>query len=383
MLPPREAVVSIHGSLNTMAVIDLFDWIDRKELKGVLTLERGATSRRFGVAYGCATHASSNSPAEYLGQILINGGLLTEEQARAFFARLQGTELALGKLLLREGAVNETHLRAALELKIRESIYEALSWTDGTFHYEPERASPKAELEIAVPLRDCMLEGQSRAKEWRMVRAQVPDDDARFYVVDKELVARSASGETDEARLISDVARGLSVRDIILAHHSLPFPVYRVLAELALAGIVKLDRRTNRRDVDTGKEEILTPEALLAAAQARAKGGDRVGGLELARKALDVAPGDEEIKKAYQALERSALAELTRTYLGKFRVPKLLRTPEELLKLELSAEERYFVGRIDGRWDLLSLMRVAPLREIEALLTIRELAERGLISLGE
>jgi hypothetical protein len=54
---------------------------------------------------------------------------------------------------------------------------------------------------------------------------------------------------------------------------------------------------------------------------------------------------------------------------------------DELEKLQLSAEERYLIGRIDGRWDLLSLMRVSPLREVEALITFQRLAERGVISL--
>ena len=37
-----------------------------------------------------------------------------------------------------------------------------------------------------------------------------------------------------------------------------------------------------------------------------------------------------------------------------------------ILEKELSEAERYLTGRIDGRWDLLSLMRVSPLRQVDA-----------------
>ena len=80
-------------------------------------------------------------------------------------------------------------------------------------------------------------------------------------------------------------------------------------------------------------------------------------------------------------LERTVFAELSRDLLTSFRVPKLMVQRQELDRLELSDTERYLAGRVDGRWDLLSLMRVAPVREVEALITFKRLADRGIISL--
>jgi hypothetical protein len=376
--------MTVRGALNTMAVLDLLEWIDRRELKGELSLERGAMSRRIYFAYGCVTGASSTNPAEFLGQILVNAGRLTEEKLGAALTRSKKSQISLGKTLLADKTIDEIALRAALDLKIRESVYEAMSWPDGTFVYEPERVSPKIELEIALPLRDLMLEGQSRAKEWRAVKKHVADDDQRFYVPDREILARALAmpePRLGDASLLVAVSQDMTVRDIILANHATPFQIFRDLAELVTRGVIKRDRRRVPRSTTVSADEL--PAQLLLAADERVRANDRVGALTIARRALDAAPGDEEIKHAYQMIERGALAELTRAYLTKFRVPKLTKSAEEILALDLTAEERYFVGRIDGRWDLLSLMRVAPLREIEALLTIRKLATRGLITLEE
>jgi hypothetical protein len=230
---------------------------------------------------------------------------------------------------------------------------------------------------VKLELATLVSEGSERAAAWKKLRAEIPSDDLRFWVPDRLWLERAKPG-SPSGLILGDVVRGLTVREIILARHAMPFPVYQRLSELLARGILKIDKRAAPREP---AESATTPAAMLEAAQGRARGGDRAGALELARKALAEAPADDDVKKVYQQIERSLFAELSRTLLARFRVPKLLKSREELARTTLTAEERYLVDRIDGRWDLLSLMRVAPLREVEALITFRRLADRGLIAL--
>ena len=48
----------------------------------------------------------------------------------------------------------------------------------------------------------------------------------------------------------------------------------------------------------------------------------------------------------------------------------------------LSEAEIELAARIDGRWDLLSLIRSANMREAEALIAFAHLAEVGVVDLG-
>jgi hypothetical protein len=366
MLPPTM----IRGSLRTMRPVDLLDWIDRRELKGELAVERGNLSRRFQLAYGCIAGASSTHPAEFLGQLLLNENLLSEEQLRAAFVRQQLNGLSLGRTVMIDPGLAEEDLQRTLDVKIRESICDLLSWTDGDFVFDPDAPGPKTiELPVAVPLRDAMIQGEQRAAQWQEIRKIIPDDDAKYFL------AQGVSPSTD---LLAAIARGLTLRELMLDHHSLPFPIVREVAELVKQKLVSPDRRAAARERG---EQDLAPAELISAAQGRARGGDRDGALALARRAVERAPSDEAIKAGYAAIERSLFAELSRRLLTRYRVPKLLKSAQELASVEMTAEERYFVGRIDGRWDLVSLMRVSPLREVEALITLQKLATRGLISL--
>lgn len=374
MLLPR---MTVRGSLKTMAIADVLDWIDRRGLVGELTLDRANTTRRFQLAEGTITGASSTNPSEYLGQLLVNAGALTEDDLREAYASQQTNGISLGKILMINNKITEQHLREAIELKIRESLYAAMAWDDGTFQFDPQGDQPRGiEVEVKVPLRAAMVAGEERAAAWRALHQAIPDDETRFFVPDPQWLTRAKPG-SPSAMILTDVTRGLTVREIILERHALPFQVYQRLAELMQRGIIKIDRRAAQR-VEKEKDD---PVALVQAARGRAKGGDKAGALALARRALEAAPGDAEVKKAHHELERALFAELSRALLTRFRVPKLLKQQDELAALDLTAEERYLVGRIDGRWDLLSLMRVSPLREVEALITFKRLAERGVISL--
>jgi hypothetical protein len=372
MLP---GAVGVTGSIKTMSVADLLDWIDRRELKGTVTLSHGQVTRRLRIAWGCVAGTESDNPAEYLAQLLLNAGAVGEEQLRGTFD--ERGELSLGKALVERGLVGEPALRAALETKIRESVYDALSWEDGTFAFDPEAgAPPGAEVEMALPLGDLVHSGKARADAWRILHALIPTDQARFWIADAGAMEALAPDSPDAA-MLRCVAANMTVREIVLEQHSLPYPVYERLADLICAGTIKIDRRRTPRapKVEGAQDD------LVAAARGRAAGGDRIGAHALVKRALAAAPGDESVRTAYQEIERALFAELSRALLKKFRVPRLAKKPEELDTLELSAEERYFVGRIDGRWDLLSLMRVSPLREVEALITIQQLAQRGVITL--
>ncbi len=360
-------LVSVRGSLKTMSVLDVLDWIDRRRPNGELTVQKGTLIRRLETVNGLVTRASGSYPTEQLGRILVGSGAVSEEDLAAALAET-GTGLSLGKRLIRAGRIDEEALRLALELKIGESVYELLSWSEGTFAFEPAHRTRETEVEMGVPIRDLLLQGEARARDWRACRELVPDDDSRFIVTDAAALGLG--------RMVEDVIRGLTVREIILEQKVLPWTVVRQLADLVRQGRIRLDVRLSPLEpVESGP----SPDQLLKAAEARGRDGDRVAALGLAKAAQAAALGDDGVSTRVRAFERAVLAELARVYLTRWRVPRALRAPEDVDCL--STEEKYLLGRVDGHWDLMTLMRGTTLREVEALVTLQKLATKGLIAL--
>jgi hypothetical protein len=102
----------------------------------------------------------------------------------------------------------------------------------------------------------------------------------------------------------------------------------------------------------------------------------------MATQALQQDPNDPEVRKTFSAIERARVAEVAKRLLARHRVPKRIKDVEKTGKnLGLSQAEIDLAARVDGRWDLLSLIRSANVREAEALLAFAHLAEVGVVDL--
>jgi hypothetical protein len=371
--------MSVRGSLGTMSADDLLAWIERRALTGSLTVERGGVVRTLRVEAARVVEASSNDPNEHLGQLLLRTGRVDETALAEAFATSADTGVALGKILVMIGSVDEPLLRQVLETKIREAVCELLTWSEGAFQFEAGPTGSSSTYPISVDLASCLALGRGRAARWAAIRLVVPSDEDTLWIKsESRAVAKGddAASRAETQRLLELVRRGLSVGQMVLESGGERFAVLDRLARLLERDAVAIDRRSeaaNAAASDAG--------ALLDAAREHARAGDRHGALELAGRALTVAPEDVDVRGLYRELERSIFAELSRDLLTRFRVPRLLKSRDELAGIELSAAERYLAGRVDGRWDLLSLMRVAPLREVETLITFKRLADRGIIAL--
>jgi hypothetical protein len=100
----------------------------------------------------------------------------------------------------------------------------------------------------------------------------------------------------------------------------------------------------------------------------------------MATQALHQDPSDSEVRKTFTQAERARVAEIAKQLLSRHRVPR--RVKEPAAALGLSPAEIELASRVDGRWDLLSLIKSASIREAEALLAFAHLAEVGVVELG-
>jgi hypothetical protein len=101
----------------------------------------------------------------------------------------------------------------------------------------------------------------------------------------------------------------------------------------------------------------------------------------LARRAYEMeanVEGAELLRQVEEALLRELRAEL----LEPPRVPSLAVPPSSLRAVALSPAEKYLLSRIDGQRDVEAIVRVSPVRELEALKAFLSFQERGLVRLS-
>jgi Domain of unknown function (DUF4388) len=354
-----------------MAIEDVLEWGVRRKVTGVLTAERAGRVHVVALDGGNVLWASSNQPEEQLGQILLATGEVAEAGLTDALSVRAETQVLLGRILLMVGAADEDAVVEAVCAKIRETISELVTWTDGTFELEP-RAASLAGVTASIPLDVCLTVARRRVGRWAQIRGVVPTDGARFFA--RATDPPPIDSPVDRATVWAMAIGGTSAAGIAAAARGERFAALDALAQLIDAGALGIERRTGPRTE--------SPRELAAGALGRLRTGDRAVALEMAERARLQAPDDPEVRAAYAAAERARVAEVARSLLARHRVPRLRRSPAELEKLDLSDVERRLVHRIDGRWDLLSLVRTASVREAEALLALARLAERGVVELS-
>ena len=374
------ASMSVRGSLRTMSIEDVLTWLSRRLACGTLTLEHKSVVRTFICDAGYIAGAGSNQPHEELGRMLLARGLVNESSMAEARQVQADTGVPLGRILSMVGKVTEERLRALLEELAMQAMLDVFSWEEGTFAFEPAtEALEAAELPIAVQLHVCLDEGRHQAVRWKAIREQLPSDNIVLRVANQEAyqAAVAAAGPVqarDLESIVGAIGRGRSIEQLTVELGIARRTLFEHLSALLDSGVVALPGA-----LALGPDASV--EDLAAEAQRLAVAGERGDAFELAQRARSLAPDDQALESLYRTTERALFAELSRQLLTSFRVPALLIKPNQIDSLELSEPERVLVSRVDGRWDLLSLMRSSPLREAEALITFKRLADRGIISL--
>jgi hypothetical protein len=370
--------MSVHGAISTMPAEDLLEWAARRKLSAPLTFEHQNTTRSLVVEEGMIVWASSNRREEQLGVILARSGFVAERAlAEALEARVE-TGVPLGKMLLMSGLITELDLIDILATKIRETVTDVMTWSEGTFEVvprpQPQTGGVNAQLSIDI----CLTVARRRTARMVQIMNLLGSDDVTFSVPPDAVPPPPEPAQLiDRPRLWELAGDRRTASELAATFRGERFATFDALAAMVEAGRLTVDRRQ--------RERTNSAVELAAGARNRLRQGDRAGALAMATQALHQDPSDADVRKTFAQAERARVAEIAKQLLSRHRVPRLARELSRQLAADLSLSdvEVELARRVDGRWDLVSLLRSASVREAEALLAFARLAEVGVVELGE
>jgi hypothetical protein len=327
---------------------------------------------------GMIVWASSNRREEQLGVILARSGFVAERAlAEALEARVE-TGVPLGKMLLMSGLITELDLIDILATKIRETVTDIMTWSEGTFEVvprpQPQTGGVNAQLSIDI----CLTVARRRTARMVQIMNILGADDVTFFVPPDAVPPPHEPAQLiDRPRLWELAGDRRTAGELASTFRGERFATFDALAAMVEAGRLMIDRRQ--------RERTNSAVELAAGARGRLRQGDRAGALAMATQALHQDPSDADVRKTFAQAERARVAEIAKQLLSRHRVPRLARELSRQLAadLALSDVELELAKRVDGRWDLVSLLRSASVREAEALLAFARLAEVGVVELGE
>ena len=493
----------LHGTLETMPLPDLLQWLGTARLTGTLQVERNRVRKWILLKDGLVVGCSTDDPPERLGQFLMSRGMITEDQLRIALTVQEGSPKHLGKIFVEMGALTHENLMAHLEAKAEETIYSLFDWEDATFRFDEDLSDLQHILPLSLRVEDILLRGLKRYDELQVIRGVFNDPG---------IVLRRSDKSPNEKMLENKIARAIyesidgerSVAEILLHVHGSEYLVTKFLYDLHRNGFATIDHvkqlpanagqaadvtatiddagsaseppttvdapqaptaaagaapaastaaaltggeagaapspetgaSTATVEPETAPKMAVSPvpdwdpapemasdeidrpadcpdemdestapaaaapptskaveayeesgpfqlDRQLQLAQGLMTNGDYEEALDILDKAYSMRPDDESLRRMTLEAEATFLEKAYRHYVPGNKHPYLVKPLEELETEKLSPTEFFLLSRIDGTWDVKSIIQVAPLREVAAVRTLKRMREEGMIELRD
>jgi PAS domain S-box-containing protein len=129
---PAEAEWS---SLAHVPPADLFIALAKDRRTGTLVVSSVSVEKKVFLEDGLIFSCMSNDPALFLGQILLRERMIDDVQHRHAVELHEETGIALGRILVMTGAIDQGTLTRAMRLKAEEEIVSIFEWEEGEFTF--------------------------------------------------------------------------------------------------------------------------------------------------------------------------------------------------------------------------------------------------------
>jgi hypothetical protein len=366
--------MSFGGDLRTFDLLDTLQWVLGRRRTGVLQLTRRSTKKTLGFREGVLCSSSSNDPRETMGQLLVREGLISEEALFGALLRQESTPKRLGELLVEEGLITSEQVGQALRSTTEAQLYDLFLWPDGRFDFDDRRPPPDTASDLEFDLRALLDEGRHRRELWAQLRSRFNSSELTL----KPLVDPVTVADPAQRQIVDLAAWGKTLAAISLETRRSEFDTTLLVGELCDRGILAIDRM----EPDAPESDpVGTILALLAGAATRLAEGRFDTALEAYERVLAIDPLNQAAKKGLVAVADARRRAKTAGKVPVDKVPALRLTAMALAQQRFTPEEGFVLSRINGQWDIRSILKLCPMPDEQTLLIFVRLLERRVIEL--
>lgn len=383
--------MALSGNLKTMLPGDLLQWLSLGQKTGTLVVSNKSVEKKIFFRSGRVISSASNDPREYLGQFLMSHGYLTEPELKKAMEVQTQSGILLGKILVMIDVITESDLQRLMRLKAEEEIYDIFLWNDGDFYFVDDELPHMEMIPLQVDVTGIIMEGTRRVDEWARIREIVPNE-AVIPVMTSEVDPEEL--EEVEEQIVRAIDGKRTIAEIVLESRSSAFTVSSTVSALVRHGFARLVDPSTQKMAKLAEEVVASAPvtrrdfneddeivSLLNGAQAALRNRDYEKTQRLLRAAQNLDPNHPKVRTAIRGAETVILGELRNQGLLDAKVPRVARPLEEITQMNFTPNEGFILSRINGQWDIGSLIKISPIRETDAMLIFHKLWKDGIIAL--
>lgn len=415
--------MALQGSLQTMSVSDLLQFLAVSRKTGLLKFSHQKVLKGIYFENGIIVGSSTNDPKEYLGQVLIHYGKIDEAQLQAAMeiqrrevqgpksnvqspgsevsssktqvssqtqdqisdsrfqlsdSKVQQSPRRLGQILVADGILTDTQVSQLLEVRTLDIIYDLFLWKEGQFEFDSDDPLPPDFTRVQVEANRVVMEGIHRADEMARYRTLIPSDRVLLELNAGWTSSLPAGKATRQ--LLYFLEKRMSVAEICYNMHSSAFEVYAQLYELVKDGVVHVVGELPEIPDPVSQMPDLPDAAadLLLLARSELNNDEPGKALSIIHTVLGRDPKNTAAHTLLGEAEKKFI-DAVYSEMSPSGVPKVLVQLEDLANKEIGSQEGFVLSRINGEWDIQSILSICPFREADSLSLIKKLWDNGII----
>lgn len=365
-----------------MQLSELLQWLSLGQKTGTLLIEGHGVEKRIYFQNGRINSSSSSDQREYLGHFLVSHGYITEEELKMAMEVQEESNILLGRILVMINAINETDLLRLMRKKAEESIYDIFLWEDGNFEFVDGELPDLKMVPLSLDVTGIIMEGMRRYDDWQRIRLRVSDNQCIPQIVQP----LNLDELNEQEKLIVPYVDGeRTIEAIALQTHNAEFNVARlVFAGLGDGTMSLVEAQPEEQAVAAAGNPRSTAEndveMFLERGRAQLK-EDPQKAYRMFKVASDLDPSDGRAVEAIREAEREIRVVLQKDGITGDRIPELAIPIQQLTDMTLSPQAGFVLSRVNGTWDVKSIMKISPMKELEVLMIFQRFVKDGIIRL--
>lgn len=341
----NQKSMELEGNLGSFQLPDVLRFLAMGRLSGTLFLENDRRQVVLLIGEGRLRGCASPDPDLKLGQLLVHGGHLSRRQLQELTDGQPDPPTArLARMLLQRKLVDADVLCQTLALQAKEELWDAFSWTTGTFHFEHGQPSAD-EAQLDLEIEPLISEGAQRLEQWRAMERNLGQLD-EVYGPCAKVAGRPEQPLSAKAwRVLALVNSRRSVRALVHLSGLGKFETLHALDHLLALGLIESVGRKPRAAAGTSATAPAPARPAAESEPEESGGAARRGGLfGILRKS---GSGEESAPAAPQAAEHyltsvgfgcALLTQLARELARRATIQPLDRLWDEALTLHPRAD---------------------------------------------
>jgi hypothetical protein len=360
-----------------MPISELLQWLGQNKT-GTLELQRDKLVITLWIENGRVAGFGSNDPPSLLGQFLLARGKIDEQTLSQALTIQDEMGATLGSILVEMGAIGEPEMLHCVRAKAEEALLKMFEWDNASFSFNHNGRRDPQLVEMDLGIENLLTQGENRRQEMEKMKKTLGDHGAVLCRTERDL-GKETANSTVAQRIYELIDGRRTFGEILLLSRASEYLVTKFLYELSRKGIIRVMSSQEFSPPSGASDECCQLADDLVSA------GEYEAAMDILNFALGGSAADSMLDKKLGVIESIFLNHAYAEHVPAHKVPVVLRTVDSITHADgLKPSEYYLLSLVaEHDWNVETLVRLAPMYEIEVIRGLKKLLAKGIIALQE